>query len=375
MAISFQGPKLYKLTSTGKIQYWRVFSTDNSIVTVYGQVDGKEQRTEDIIKSGKNLDRSNATTVEQQAYAEAKALHEKKLKKGYVDSIQKAKAGKVDVSIEGGIFPMLAQRFDEQGHKIVYPAYVQPKFDGHRCIAVVESGVVTLWSRTRKAITGLPHINKAIADFVSKNNLGDIILDGEIYNHDYRDKFEDLTSFIRSQTAKPGHEICEYHIYDIANDKAQSERLKTVNLFKKAPKPLVAVQNFIVLSEEEAFEAFESFVNKGYEGAIIRNGAALYVNKRSYDLQKIKEFADDEFKVVDVVEGRGKLAGHAIFVLETKEKVLFKAKMKGLTSDLQKYWQTPALAIGKWMTVQYQGFTGTSNVPRFPVAIRFKEDI
>jgi ATP-dependent DNA ligase len=367
-----QLPKLYKLSSTGAQQEWEISTDDNIIITRWGKVGGKSQETQDVIKEGKNQGRSNETTPKEQAEAEATSQWEKKLKKGYVKSLAAADAGEIDDVITGGVEPMLAKRFDEQGDKVVYPAYVQPKFDGHRCIAVVDKkGSCTLWSRTRKPITGLPHINAAIENSGAK----DIVLDGELYNHDYKAKFEELTSFIRNPEPKEGHGVVEYHIYDIA-DNSLSFKERLAELHKLSIyKPLVSVQTQKVVDEEELMIMFEIFLAQGYEGAMVRNAAGLYVNKRSVDLLKIKEFQDAEFEVVDVEEGRGKLAGKAIFVCANKQGTKFKAKMKGDQDELAKYWKKPSLAIGRMLTVQYQGLTGKNGVPRFPVGLRFREDV
>lgn len=370
-------PKLFKITSVGAQQEWEISTDDNVIITKWGQVGGKIQETRDEVKEGKNVGKSNETTAKRQAELEATSQWEKKLKKGYVKSLDAAEAGEVDDVIEGGISPMLAKRFDEQGDKIEYPAHAQPKFDGHRCIAVIKPDSVTLWSRTRKPITGLPHIVKALEKIRDNNLVKDIVIDGELYNHDYRNNFEELTSFIRNPEPKEGHEAVEYHMYDVAdNNKNFLTRKVLLGLFMiKAKKPLVVVETLDVNNEDELMEAFETFLKQGYEGAMVRNMRGLYVNKRSVDLQKIKEFQDDEFKIVDVEEGRGKLAGKAIFVCENKQGTRFNAKMKGNQDDLAKYFKKPALAIGRMLTVQYQGLTGKNGVPRFPVGLRFKEDV
>lgn len=126
--------KLYKKTSTGAIQEWEVSTdiVDNipTIITRFGQVDGKIQTSTEQVLEGKNIGRANATTAMEQAEAQAKSRWEKQLKKGYVKTIEDAQAGVVDDIIEGGVAPMLAHKFSEQGHKIKYPALAQPKLDG-----------------------------------------------------------------------------------------------------------------------------------------------------------------------------------------------------------------------------------------------------
>jgi len=153
-------PTLYKRTSTGAIQEWTIGVDGCTIITVHGQTDGKKQRTEDVIKEGKNVGKSNETSPAEQALAEATSKWEGKIKKGYVEDIMRASVGEKDIA--GGYDCMLAHKFADHGHKIKYPAYTQPKLNGHRCLAIVKDGVATLWSRTRKPITSSPHIIKEL---------------------------------------------------------------------------------------------------------------------------------------------------------------------------------------------------------------------
>lgn len=371
-------PTLYKKTSTGAQQEWTISVEGNVIITKYGQTGGKIQTATDTVKEGKNLGQSNATTAEQQALREAQSEWEKKLKKGYVQDAGKAMAGEVSSVIEGGFFPMLAKKYDEDGDKIVFPAYVQPKFDGHRCCTTVDDEcVATMWSRTRKPITGVPHI----IDEIKRLGINSCNLDGELYNHAYHDRFEELSSFIRQVTPKPGHEVVQYHIYDIADpDLTFEERGQKIvaalgDPLQPASSILIPVETIRVENEEELMLAFERFLGQGYEGAMVRNAKGKYEFKRSAHLQKIKEFSDSEFKIVRIEEGRGKLAGHGIFVcLADDGKSEFAAKMKGETAKLKDFYEHPDKYIGKMLTVKYQGIT-KYGVPRFPVALRLREDV
>ena len=361
-------PKLYKKTSTGADQYWSVEVEESKITSRWGQVDGAEQVTTDVIAAGKNAGRANATTPEQQAELEAEALWTKKKKKGYMENLTAAQAGEIDSIIEGGIFPMLAHKFRDHADKLVYPCFVQPKLDGHRCIAMDGK----LWSRTRKEIRSMPHICEAVSKLKVPYPL-----DGELYNHTYHSKFEDISSLIRPDEPKPGHEVVQYHVYDVAMlQTGFARRSKYVTeLLVDAGLPLVRVDTQRVHDEDELMEAFEDYREQGYEGAIVRNADGLYVNKRSYDLLKLKEMDDAEFEVIGVNEGRGKLAGHGIFKCRTGDGAVFEAKMKGELVALKQYYEHPELAVGRMLTVQYQGLTNKSGVPRFPVALRFEDKI
>ncbi len=370
-------PTLYKNDSKGKLQTWKVAVTQNGVMgfyirTVHGKKGGKLQVNNDLITKGKNGGKANETSPQRQAELEAEAKWTKQIeRKGYV-----VEEAKVNVDTRPGAEPMLAHRYDKYPEKITYPAYVQPKLDGHRCIAIIENGAAQLFSRQRKPITGLPHIE---AELISKfgSSLGRVVLDGELYNHDFKDKFEELTGFIRSQKPKEGHEVVQYHIYDMVTTAPQLDRtmLLAKAFIDYEGTILNSVYTQLVENEGEALSEFRTFREEGFEGAILRNLTGAYVGKRSYDLQKVKEFDDAEFTITGVEEGRGKMAGHAIFVLiDPKTSVQFKAKMKGTMETLAGYFKNPGLVVGKTITVQFQGRT-KDGIPRFPVATRFRKDI
>lgn len=380
-------PPLYKRTSTGKIQMWQIgleagvtpygANSPTVIYTIYGQVDGKLQRAEDTITEGKNIGKANETTVLDQAIAEAKSQWEKKVKKGYVQNLEDAEQGKIDTNmITGGIEPMLAYKYEDQGHKIKFPALVQPKLDGHRCVAIYQNGTCTLWSRTRKAITGLPHVQRAVEEMLSHVNFDEpIILDGELYNHDYHDKFEQLTSFIRSATPKPGAEVVQYWVYDVIVDKPMSERAEMLDLLMAHQnKTVIPVQAEEAVDTDTMMEIFFIYLDNGFEGLMVRNTNGMYKNKRSYDLQKVKVMQDAEFEIVDITEGRGKMAGKAMFNCVTAEGKPFRVKMKGSLDSLAHYLDHKDDYIGRELTVKYQNLSA-DGIPRFPIGERIREDI
>ena len=381
-------PTLYKKTNTGAIQFWNIKVEKTilerpqqrsllagTIVIEYGQVGtDSPQVTRDLIDKGKNLGKKNETTPFEQAEAEALAKWEKQKKKGYVESKEAAEKGETDELIEGGIVPMLAQKFSEHGHKIKYPAYVQPKLDGIRCIAILKNGKCTLWSRTRKPINSVPHIVEAIEKGFPPGN--DIVLDGELYNHEYKSNFEKIVSLVRQEEPDSEHKIVQYHVYDIVNGDPFKSRATKLKYMKSSwfDGSIVKVETILVDDEQTAMGYFDQWRQEGFEGAMIRNADGLYLNKRSYDLQKIKEFEDAEFRIVGIEEGRGKLAGHVgAFVCITKDEKQFLAKMSGDTERLREYFHDSSLWKGKLLTVQYQGLTGKEGVPRFPVGVAIRD--
>jgi len=364
-------PVLYKKTSTGAIQSWRCWTEDNKIFTEFGQVGGKLQTTMDEIREGKNEGRSNATTPIEQAVAEAKAYHEKKrTKNGYVEEIERAEQEETDIA--GGVNVMLAHTYSKQGHKIKWGAYIQPKFDGTRMVAMVKNGHCSLWTRSRKPITSLPHIQHEIEKLFPE---GKYIFDGEAYSDEYKNHFEEIVHYVRQEEPIKGCEIIDYHVYDLIEEGTFKERNeKLTELLAGKTKYLKLVETVWVENEDEAMEKFEAFRADGYEGGILRNSDGLYIGKRSYDLQKIKEFDEGEFDVRGISEGRGKLAGHAAtFICVTEDGQEFGAKLVGDMDRLKEYFDDHTLWMGKKATVKFQGKTNKNAVPRFPIAMRIRD--
>jgi ATP-dependent DNA ligase len=99
---------------------------------------------------------------------------------------------------------MLAKRYSKDGDKILWPAFAQPKFDGHRCIAIVDAkGKCTLWSRNRKQIHSMPHVVAAIED----TNIHNMTIDGELYNHELKDDFNSIVSLVRRKEPDPDNRL------------------------------------------------------------------------------------------------------------------------------------------------------------------------
>ncbi len=370
-------PTLYKKTSTGAIQQWNImvrepYPSNAVIETTHGQVGtDKPQTTFDNIKEGKNPGKANATTALEQACKEAESKWLKQKKKGYVESYDDAVAGKIDKIIKGGVNPMLAHKFADHGHKIKFPCFGQPKLDGIRCIAVIDGGVCTLWTRTRKQIHSLPHI---VAD-LETNYFGEyMVLDGELYNHEFKDRFDKIVSAVRKDEPSELSAQVQYHIYDTVEDHVTFEmRNYWLKNHVTQTNSIILVDTFDVQKADVSYQ-MSLHIGAGYEGLMLRNSDSLYKGKRSYDLQKVKTFDDGEFLIIGINEGRGVLAGKVgSFICKTDDGTEFQAKMKGDHDMLKAYFENHSLWQGKMLTVQYQGMTSTNDVPRFPVGITLRD--
>jgi ATP-dependent DNA ligase len=112
---------------------------------------------------------------------------------------------------------------------------------------------------------------------------------------------------------------------------------------------------------------FAEFVEAGYEGIMLRNGAGVYrANYRSNDLQKYKEFMEDEYRIIDFKEGEGRDLGAVIWVCETADGKEFTVRPRGTMEQRREWFNDGESYIGKNLTVVYQELTEDGK-PRFPV--------
>jgi ATP-dependent DNA ligase len=355
---------LYKQTGTGKIQEWTISVKGNAVTTVYGLSDGKKQTVTDLVKEGTNAGRSNATTPDEQALLQAQQEFDAKLKKGYVLDPRQAEAKKNNL---GAVEPMLAFPIEKKEKYAVFPALAQPKLDGLRCIAIIVDGEVSLFSRTQKPILTVPHIVAELEDLYKGKT---ITLDGELYNHALKDDFNEITHLAKRDDVHEDSKQIQYHLYDVVGEggwKARTSLLTTGKYIK--------LVKTISVGSREDLEAFQATcVEEGYEGCMYRNPEGDYENKRSPNLLKVKTFQDDEFKVVDVEEGSGRLMGAVgAFVLVTKTGQRFGAKPVGSLGLSQSFWKNRKSLIGKTGTVKFQNYT-PDGIPRFPVFKAFRDE-
>ena len=209
---------------------------------------------------------------------------------------------------------MLAHKVNDKKIDFTEPVFIQPKLDGVRCIFTKDGA----YSRTGKQFHNLRYIELRLAPFFDKNP--DVILDGELYNHDLRDDFEQIISLVRKQ--KPTDEdrlnsadMIQYHVYDVViptHENFEYELRLNWLLSNKDhlwSNVVIPVETHRVYKYEEAANMhYDGFLKQGYEGSILRlNGP--YEQKRSYNLQKFKDFSDDEATIVGYEAGKGKRTG------------------------------------------------------------------
>jgi DNA ligase-1 len=350
-------PILYHKAKGGDLRQWRVWSDGDTIYTEYGQVGGKLQTSSKKAVS-KNVGRSNATTPEAQAKAEAESLWRFKVERKYSETKEDAQE---ELSL-----PMLAHKYEDKKKGVLFPAWVQPKLDGVRCLAAWDGNSIALTSRAGKPYK-MPTVQEQLEKWLPK----DMVLDGELYQHGM--SCQTVTSFVKKW--KPGSERILYNVYDVpVSDGCDSltfdERLdRLINV--EQSKNVKFVEGFHVTSHTEVMKYHGQFIEEGYEGAILRMYHGQYLwGYRSSELLKVKEFQDAEFVVVDARDGKGKMEGGVIWKCKCGD-LTFECTMKVTMDERRQMYAERHKYIGEKLTVRFFDRTD-DGLPRFPVGIVFR---
>jgi len=206
---------------------------------------------------------------------------------------------------------MLAYKVDKKPVDWSEKVFIQPKLDGVRCIFTKDGA----YSRTGKEFKNLAHIKYDLTDFFRKHP--NVILDGELYNHALKDDFEKIISLVRKQKptdqdARDAENLVQYHVYDgihnMLHDVNYEDRFNWLTRYLPIAATMTLIKNTVVESQDEAKMLHDVHLAQGYEGSMLRLNKK-YEHKRSYNLQKFKDFSDTEATIVGYEAGKGKFTG------------------------------------------------------------------
>ena len=352
-------PTLYKKATTGKIQEWSILVDDTgeypTIVMTSGYVDGKKVTTKKEVKTGVNKGKSNEQTPLEHAIFIAKSKWTTKKEEGYTENPDNC-----ETVLDTYITPMLAMplNMDAVDKYVKFPCYVQPKFNGVRCMVLNHLGDHRFLSRTRKEYTALDFMRDEVQGMFKSYSP-----DGEIYIHGT--SLQDIVSLVKRK--QEGTLNLKYVVYDLIDPNMEfKDRLQTRDtLFKEyithsKAKYVQLAQTLLIHSFDELMTAYQTFISQGYEGIIIRNPQAVYhPNIRSKDLLKYKNFRDSEFTIVGAEceiyydKQLGKNIELVIWVCMSDSGLIFHVRPLGSVSEKESLWINRDQYIGKKLTVRY----------------------
>ena len=268
---------------------------------------------------------------------------------------------------------------------------VTTKLDGVRNIAIVENGNVQCFSRQGQIITGLSEVEKDLSKLPNGVYDGELvaIVDGVM---DSKEVFAETIRRSKIKGRKTGLKFITYdyisNILDFYNGVDNTYCIDRKNSLKRILEPLnlefveyleplyigKEVDKISILLKEE--------VAKGEEGVMLNLSKAPYQCKRVKTLLKVKQFADADVLVTDILEGDGKNKGKlgAIEIEFEHEGNLYRCNVGSGFSDSERelYWNNKELLLNKIVTIQYFEITKNDNGGygmRFPVWLnRIRDD-
>ncbi len=255
--------------------------------------------------------------------------------------------------------------------------FTQPKYNGERCRTVWFQGEPFLLSSYGNEFRFCKRLKNQILKKTEELGIEEIAFDGEIYVHGW--SREEIDSALRrTKNYNPKVEELEYHIFDI-QDKTMLQYNRFVSLKNLQSKGFFEQGLHFVVPEAIEIQEWQdkavSYVAQGYEGIILRSPVGEYVDRRTNNLLKFKPTEEDEYTIVDLLEGQGWCTGMlGAFLVQGNDGVSFEV---GSGRELTKknridYWKHRTELIGRVLTVKHEPIKTSGGKPVCAVAYKLK---
>lgn len=246
------------------------------------------------------------------------------------------------------------------------------KLDGVRCLAIIENGDVTFYSRGGNEFLTLDNVKKDIL----KLNLNNVVLDGELCIVD-KNGDEDFQSVMK-EINKKNHTIENplFQVFDFLTlDEFNSQNgeielgmrltflraaLSSDSYKGKTVEHLKVLEQLWVKDSNSFQVMFDEASKNKWEGLMLRKNVG-YEGKRSKNLLKVKKFYDEEYTVIDCESGPVRYVKDG---KEIEEEMLSNIIIEhkgnrvgvgsGFSIDQRKdYYENPSKILNKVVTIQY----------------------
>ena len=266
------------------------------------------------------------------------------------------------------------------------------KLDGYRYKVVKQDKDINIYTSSGKLDNNLVEIIEEAKKLPDGVYDGEVIAHGEFENSTAR--FNATTKILGTDGEKRGVDFIafdyiedidaffNYEEYKIERWKRFSNLYDILNSLDLTYIQLAPVyHNNVKVTKElidNIYKTYEKIIAQGEEGLVIDIADASYVRAKGTSMFKMKPEVSGDFKVVDVVEGKGKDAGRlGAFIIEYKDNLVHVGS--GLTDAIrEEVWTDPNKYIGKLIEVVYFGETKDEKTGllsiRLPRFKRFRHD-
>lgn len=266
---------------------------------------------------------------------------------------------------------------------------VQPKYDGLRAVIMFDDDEPRVYSRNGKPLYNC----ELISEFIKENvpSYQDYVYDGELFTKDWnssmsisrsvgvhpkRDELRLIlfTMVPRYEWDESAFGISEFARHSVVISHFPSDDI-TTNYVVPVDSSLVpkSEDDSEVTWTDKLIETMDKFISQGYEGAVIKKFDSPYSFDRNDDWMKLKRWYTADFKILEVLEGNGRLANNCGKVVLDVEGVIVRCG-SGLTDAMRKHlWDNRNTIADTYVEVKYQEITKDGSL-RFPIFKRLRED-
>lgn len=270
----------------------------------------------------------------------------------------------------------LAQKFEEKRLAGKNEVAVEPKLDGIRCFAIVESGEALLYARSGKLISNFDStVGKELG------SLPDGCYDGEIMGEDFISLMRQ--AYRKENVITDGTYLSLFDYIPMSEWKTRKSTMSCRDRYTTLYNNLLAagdlkylrcIPRYIVSADYVSIKSWhDDFVQQGHEGAMVKDLDAPYKFGRGPEVMKLKAFHDVDLKIERLIEGTGKHSGKLGSVVVNYQGVDVQVG-SGLSDDLREtIWNDPDSFVGRMIEVRYQEVTPDGSL-RFPTFVCFRND-
>ena len=276
---------------------------------------------------------------------------------------------------------MKGDTWTKQGHRQVYPAIVEAKYDGIRArISLTPEHGVEVESYARKPLYNVvDHRAMPLRHWMRDSGVTELDLEVLVNG-----SFNDTYRYVRSHSVPKGLENADFQFILLDLPSLEStydiRRLRVQEMAEEARViynlNVIAPWHTHAYNEDDVWDAYQSLRLMGLEGAMVKTKNHLYQRKRSRDWLKLKPSDTADGKIINVNRAVSKhgepldRAGSITVLLEDGSIAQPAAIAHALGADM---FHHPEKYIGRWVEFQFMERDRAGGY-RHPFFIRFRED-